>query len=65
MSTLPGRQGFRKRPKGCGDKPDTYNSDAIFLIGIDAPTAYKSMTIRNWTTTMALLERMEAAEADA
>jgi hypothetical protein len=28
-------------------------------------TAYKSMTIRSWTTTMALLERMEAREADA
>jgi uncharacterized protein (DUF1697 family) len=94
----------RKRPKGFGDKPDTYNSDAIFLIGIDAATAmkvfdpragvdevwpgvgviysqrlsaqrtksrlgkivgtppYKSMTIRSWATTMALLERMEAPE---
>jgi uncharacterized protein (DUF1697 family) len=92
----------RNRPKGFGDKPDTYNSDAVFLIGIDASTAmkvfdprpgvdevwpgrgviysrrrraqltksrlgkiigtpaYKSMTIRSWTTTLALLERMEA-----
>ena len=24
-----------KRPKGFGDKPDTYHSDAIFLMGID------------------------------
>src|SRR4029453_13559795 len=90
-----------KRPKGFGDQPDTYHSDAIFLIGIDAKTAMqafdprpdadrvwpgdgviysqrlsaqrtksrlgkivgapgeKSMTIRNWATTMALLERME------
>jgi uncharacterized protein (DUF1697 family) len=97
----------RKRPKGFGDKPDTYNSDAVFLMGIDEPTAmqvfdprpgvdevwpgtgviysqrlsaqrtksrlgkivgtsaYKSMTIRSWATTMALLERMEAPEADA
>jgi uncharacterized protein (DUF1697 family) len=97
----------RKRPKGFGDKPDTYNSDAIFLIGIDAAEAmkvfrpragvdevwpgvgviysqrlsaqrtksrlgkivgtpaYKSMTIRSWATTMALLKRMEAPEADA
>jgi uncharacterized protein (DUF1697 family) len=97
----------RKRPKGFGDKPDTYHSDAVFLIGIDAPTAmqvfdprpgvdevsagtgviysqrlsaqrtksrlgkivgtpaYKSMTIRSWATTMALLERLEASEADA
>ena len=29
----------RKRPKGFGDKPETYNSDAVFLMGIDAPTA--------------------------
>ena len=27
--------------------------------------AYKSMTIRSWTTTMALLKRMEAPEEDA
>ena len=26
----------RKRPKGFGDKPDTYHSDAVFLMGIDA-----------------------------
>jgi uncharacterized protein (DUF1697 family) len=92
----------RKRPKGFGDRPDTYNSDVVFLMGIDASTAmevfdprpgvdkvwpgpgviysqrlsaqrtksrlgkivgtpaYKSMTIRSWATTMALLERMEA-----
>jgi uncharacterized protein (DUF1697 family) len=97
----------RDRPKGFGDKPDTYNSDAVFLMGIDAPTAmqvfnprpgvdevwpgkgviysqrlsaqrtksrlgkivgtpaYKSMTIRSWATTMALLERMEAPEPEA
>ncbi len=96
----------RDRPKGFGDKPETYNSDAVFLMGIDAPTAmkvfdprpgvdevwpgkgviysqrlsaqrtksrlgrivgtpaYKAMTIRSWTTTMALLERMEAHEED-
>ena len=97
----------RDRPKGFGDKPDTFNSDAIFLMGIDAATAmkvfqprpgvdavwpgkgviysqrvsahrtksrlgkivgtqaYKSMTIRSWATTMALLERMEAPEVEA
>ncbi len=97
----------RDRPKDFGDKPDTYNSDTVFLMGIDATTAmkvfdprpgvdsvwagtgviysqrltaqrtksrlgkimgtpaYKSMTIRSWATTMALLERMEAAEDDA
>jgi uncharacterized protein (DUF1697 family) len=92
----------RDRPKGFGDQPAVYHSDAIFLIGIDAAAAmqvfdprpgvdavwpgegviysqrlsaertksrlgkiagtppYKSMTIRSWQTTMALLERMEA-----
>ena len=95
------------RPKGFGDDPRTYHSDAIFLIEIDADEAmqvfdpregvdrvwpgdgviysqrlsaertrsrlnkalstpaYKSMTIRSWTTTQALLERMDAAEDDA
>jgi uncharacterized protein (DUF1697 family) len=94
----------RKRPKGFGDQPDTYHSDVIFLMGIDARTAmevfdpragvdevwpgkgvvysqrlsaqrtksrlskivgtpaYKSMTIRSWATTIALLERMEAPD---
>jgi uncharacterized protein (DUF1697 family) len=97
----------RDRPKGFGDHPETYNSDAVFLMGIDSPTAmkvfdprpgvdvvwpgkgviysqrlsaqrtksrlgkivgtpaYRSMTIRSWATTTALLERMEAPEADA
>jgi uncharacterized protein (DUF1697 family) len=91
-----------RKPKGFGEHPETYHSDAIFLIGIDAATAmqvfdphpevdrvwpgegviysqrlsaqrtksrlnkaittptYKSMTIRSWQTTLALLERMEA-----
>jgi len=90
-----------KRPKGFGERPDTYHSDAVFLIDIDAKMAlkvfdprpgvdevwpgtgviysqrlsaertktrlgkivgtpaYKSMTIRSWQTTLALLERME------
>ena len=89
------------RPKGFGDQPGTYHSDAVFLIGIDATTAmeafdprpgvdavwpgdgviysqrlsaertrsrlnkvmgspaYRSMTIRNWATTTALLELLE------
>jgi uncharacterized protein (DUF1697 family) len=97
----------RKRPKGFGNDPGTYHSDAVFLMGIDAQTAmrvfdprpgvdmvwpgkgviysqrlsaqrtksrlgkivgtpaYKSMTIRSWATTMALLERMEAPEGKA
>jgi uncharacterized protein (DUF1697 family) len=97
----------RKRPKGFGDEPDTYHCDAVFLMGIDAPSAmkvfnprpgvdavwpgsgviysqrlsaqrtksrlgkiagtpaYKSMTIRSWQTTMALLERMDAPEPQA
>ncbi len=90
-----------RRPRGFGEQPGTYHSDAIFLIGIDAATAmlvfdphpevdrvwpgdgviysqrlsaqrtksrlnkaittplYKSMTIRSWQTTLALLERMD------
>jgi uncharacterized protein (DUF1697 family) len=97
----------RKRPKGFGEHPETYHSDAVFLIGIDARTAmkvfdprpgvdqvwsgtgviysqrlsaertrsrlgkivgtppYKSMTIRSWQTTLALLERMEAPGTEA
>ncbi|MFL5676998.1 MAG: DUF1697 domain-containing protein [Chloroflexota bacterium] len=93
-----------KRPKGFGDHPETYHSDAVFLMGIDVATAmkvfdprpgvdevwagngviysqrlsaertksrlgkivgtaaYKSMTIRSWQTTMALLERMDQGE---
>ena len=89
-----------KKPKGFGDQPELYHSDAIFLMGIDAETAmevfdprpgvdrvwpgdgviysqrlsaertksrlnkaistplYKSMTIRSWSTTLALLELM-------
>jgi uncharacterized protein (DUF1697 family) len=31
----------RDRPKGFGDQPDTYNSGAVFLMGIDAPTAMR------------------------
>jgi uncharacterized protein (DUF1697 family) len=31
----------RDRPKGFGDKPDTYHSDSVFLMGIDATTATK------------------------
>ena len=91
---------IRNKPKGFGEEPDTYHSDAIFLIDIDAEQAmevfdphpevdrvwpgkgviysqrlsaqrtksrlnkaittpvYKSMTIRSWSTTQALLERM-------
>jgi uncharacterized protein (DUF1697 family) len=97
----------RDRPKGFGDQPDMYNSDAVFLMGITAAEAmkvfdprpgvdevwpgkgviysqrlsaqrtksrlakivgtpaYRSMTIRSWATTLALLERMEAPDADA
>src|SRR6266542_2005025 len=28
-----------ERPTGFGDHPETYNSDAVFLMGIDAKTA--------------------------
>lgn len=91
------------RPKGFGDEPDKYHSDAIFLMrglklkdalsafdpreGVDAlwpgkgviyhrrlsaqrtksklskmlaTPHYKSMTIRNWATTMKLVEMLDA-----
>ena len=45
----------RKRPKGFGDHPETYHSDAVFLMGIDAPTAMNSpvsgSTSGRWATT--------------
>jgi uncharacterized protein (DUF1697 family) len=89
------------KPDGFGNHPDTFHSDVIFLMGIDASTAmpafdprpgvdtvwagdgvvysqrlsaqrtksrlnkvmsspaYKSMTIRNWATTTALLRLLE------
>jgi uncharacterized protein (DUF1697 family) len=95
------------RPKGFGDQPGRFHSDAIFLMDIKAAdamkafdprpgvdtvwpgdgviysqrlsaertksrlnkvmgsSAYKSMTIRNWATTTALLRLLEeAAETD-
>lgn len=90
-----------RKPKGFGEQPDRYHSDAIFLIGIDAAIAmeafdprdgvdrvwpgdgviysqrvsaertksrlskimsspaYRSMTIRSWATTIALLDLLE------
>ena len=96
-----------RKPKGFGEKPETFHSDAIFLIGIDAAAAmevfdprpgvdqvwpgdgviysqrlsaertksrlnkivgtpaYRSMTIRSWSTTLALLERMDEAARTA
>ena len=92
------------RPAGFGDEPDTYHSDAIFLIGIEAAEAmaafdprpgvdtvwagegviysqrlsaertrsrlnkvmgsraYRSMTIRNWATTTALLRLLDGLD---
>jgi uncharacterized protein (DUF1697 family) len=89
------------KPDGFGAQPDTFHSDVIFLMGIDAETAltafdpragvdtvwpgkgviysqrlsaertksrlnkvmssplYKSMTIRNWATTTALLDLLD------
>jgi uncharacterized protein (DUF1697 family) len=93
-----------KRPKGFGDQPDTYHSDVIFLMGVDAAEAmsafspkegvdvvwpgdgliysqrlsaqrtksrlnrvmssplYKSMTIRSWQTTSALMDIVKAVD---
>ena len=91
-------------PKGFGEEPDTYHSDAIFLMGVDTAAAmpafspregvdavwpgdglvysqrvsaertksrlnrimsspvYKSMTIRSWQTTMALMELVRTVD---
>ena len=96
-----------RKPKGFGERPETFHSDAIFLMGIAAheamkafdpregvdtvwagdgviysqrlsaertksrlnkvmgSKAYKSMTIRNWATTTALLELLERSAAEA
>lgn len=35
-----------KRPKGFGDQPDTYHSDAIFLMGVDAAEAMPAFSPR-------------------
>jgi uncharacterized protein (DUF1697 family) len=93
-----------ERPKGFGDRPETYHSDAVFLMGIPVVNAlrvfdpkegvdkvwpgrgviysqrlsalrvksrlskivgtpeYKSMTIRNWNTTLALLRLMKEVD---
>jgi uncharacterized protein (DUF1697 family) len=93
-----------RKPRGFGAHPETYHSDAIFLIGIDSAAAmevfdphpdvdrvwpgdgviysqrlsaqrtksrlnkaittplYKSMTIRSWATTTALLKLLDAAD---
>ena len=93
-----------KRPKGFGDEPGTYHSDAVFLMGVDTADAmpafspregvdqvwpgdgvvysqrlsaertksrlnrimsspvYKSMTIRSWQTTIALMDLVRAVD---
>ena len=93
-----------KKPAGFGDQPAEFNSDAIFLMGIDVAEAlrafdpregvdtvwpgvgviysqrlsaertksrlnkimasplYKSMTIRNWNTTVKLLDLLKATD---
>ncbi|HET8784101.1 MAG TPA: DUF1697 domain-containing protein [Candidatus Limnocylindrales bacterium] len=94
----------RDRPKGFGDEPDAYHSDAVLLMGVDVAEAmrafspkegvdrvwpgdgviysqrlsaertksrlnrvlgspvYKSMTIRSWQTTLALLDLVRAVD---
>ena len=94
-----------RKPDGFGERPETYHSDAVFLMEIDAAAAmtafdprpgvdrvwpgdgvvysqrlsaertrsrlgkivasplYKSMTIRSWQTTVALLELLRKREA--
>lgn len=95
----------KKRPKGFGDEPGKFHSDAIFLIGIKPAAAmkvfspregvdavwpgpgviysqrlsaqrtksrlnrivgtpeYRSMTIRNWNTTVKLLELLRKRQS--
>jgi len=95
------------KPKGFGEQPGKFHSDAIFLMGIEAAEAmqafdpregvdkvwpgdgviysqrlsaertksrlnkvmgskaYKSMTIRNWATTTALLDLLEGSAVEA
>ena len=95
---------IHQRPTGFGDQPDTYHSDAIFLMDVDAAEAmsafspkagvdvvwpgngliysqrlsaertksrlnrvtssplYKSMTIRSWQTTSALMDIVKAVD---
>jgi uncharacterized protein (DUF1697 family) len=40
------------RPNGFGDEPDTYHSDAIFLMGIDADTAMEAFDPRPGVDTV-------------
>lgn len=96
---------IENKPKGFGEHPEKYHSDAIFLMDMDAAQAmpvfnpregvdkvwpghgvvysqrlsaersrsrlskimasplYKSMTIRNWSTTMRLLDMLKAMDA--
>ena len=97
---------IKKKPKGFGEQPEKYHSDAIFLMEISAPEAmrvfnpregvdtiwsgngviysqrlsakrtksrlskimasplYKSMTIRNWNTTVKLLEMLKKMDRE-
>ena len=97
---------IESRPRGFGDKPATYHSDAIFLMGVTAAdamsafdprpgvdkvwpgdgviysqrlssqrtksrlskivgtVAYKSMTIRSWSTTTKLLDLLNSTETN-
>ena len=96
---------INNKPKGFGDQPEKYHSDAIFLMGFDAVRAmlvlnpregvdkvwpgdgviysqrlsaertksrlskmmasplYKSMTIRSWSTTIKLSDRLKGRDA--
>lgn len=96
---------IEKKPKGFGEEPQKYHSDAIFLMDVDTAQAmrafdpregvdrvwpgpgviysqrlsaqrtrsrlskivaspfYKSMTIRNWSTTIKLWELLKAQDA--
>src|SRR5262249_40198165 len=40
------------KPQGFGEQPETYHSDAIFLMGIDAATAMKAFDPRPGVDTV-------------
>jgi uncharacterized protein (DUF1697 family) len=42
----------RDKPKGFGEQPGTYHSDAVFLIGIDAATAMEVFDPRSGVDTV-------------
>jgi uncharacterized protein (DUF1697 family) len=60
------QQVIDEAPKGFGTKPDTYHSDAIFLMGIPADKAFKTFTPREgvdavWQGSLAIYSQRVSA----